>query len=232
MDVEYTMEEIKKLVHMCEHPVLKHKVTQLRRTETSSKHFRELLREITMYMGYEATRDLKTKELVVETPLATHTGVELAYDIGLVPVLRSGLGMVEPMLDILTTAQVLHIGMYRSKESLLPVLYYDKLPSEMTVDRAIVLEPLIATSGTLSAVIDILKDRGLDDIHVISVVASRTGISKLLKMHPTIQLHIVAIDDTLNEDGLIVPGVGDVGDRLFNTKPTLHNDSSNKKRKM
>ncbi|GBG28372.1 Uracil phosphoribosyltransferase [Hondaea fermentalgiana] len=212
------LETLKSKVHLLEHPVARHKMTQLRRKETSSKHFRELMRELTMYLGYEATKDLTTKPCVVQTPQAKHTGAELDMDVGLVPVLRSGLGMVDAMLEILTTAQVLHIGMYKGKNSLVSTLYYNRLPRECTINRAIILEPVIATAGTSSAVVQILKEWGVEDIHVMSVVGSRAGLSSLLDAHPSVKIHIAAIDDNLSEDGEIIPGIGDVGDRLFDTR--------------
>mmetsp|Transcript_18163 Transcript_18163/g.35680 ORF Transcript_18163/g.35680 Transcript_18163/m.35680 type:complete len:246 (+) Transcript_18163:392-1129(+) len=212
------LETLKTKVHLLDHPVAKHKMTQLRRKETSSKHFRELMHELTLYLGFEATKDLKTKPCVVDTPHARHTGEEVETEVGLVPVLRSGLGMVDSMLEIITTAQVLHIGMYKDKKSLVSTLYYNRLPRVCAVDRAIILEPVVATAGTISAVVEILKEWGVKEIHLICVVASRLGLTTLLDAHPDVTVHIAAIDDAVNEDGEIVPGIGDVGDRLFGTQ--------------
>eukprot|EP00612_Vaucheria_litorea_P002749 CAMPEP_0171458856 /NCGR_PEP_ID=MMETSP0945-20130129/4371_1 /TAXON_ID=109269 /ORGANISM="Vaucheria litorea, Strain CCMP2940" /LENGTH=202 /DNA_ID=CAMNT_0011984755 /DNA_START=121 /DNA_END=725 /DNA_ORIENTATION=+ len=160
------MDTLKKKVNLCEHPVVAHKMTQLRRKETSSKHFRELMTEMTEYLGYRATADLETKPLEVETPVATFSGCEIATKVALVPIMRSGLGMVDAMLDVLPNAPVYHIGMYRNKESLVPVLYYNKLPAVCNVERTIVLEPMIATAGTIIATCDILEEWGAKEIHV------------------------------------------------------------------
>lgn len=217
-DEEMDLDELVAKVHLLEHPVVLHKMTQLRRRETSSKHFRELMRELTMYLGYEATKSLQTKPCGVETPVGPYAGHEISTEVALVPVLRSGLGMTEAMLDVLPNSQVLHIGMYREKDSEVPTLYYNKLPRECRIDCAIVLEPMIATSATINAVVEILKEWGAPSVHVVSLVASRKGLSNLLQAHPDVKVHIAAIDDGLSEDGYIIPGLGDVGDRLFDTR--------------
>jgi len=221
-----SMEELGSKVHVCDHPVLRHKLTQLRRRETSSKHFREIMGELTMYLGYEATKGLETKSLVVDTPMAKHTGCELSSKVGLIPIMRSGLGMASAMLDIIPNAQVHHLGMYRDKRSLLPTLYYNKLPKQMDLDLGIILEPLIATSGTIIAVVEILKAWGLKEIHLISLVGSQHGLSTLLQTYPDVHIHIAAIDDKLSDQGQIIPGLGDVGDRLFATRRIDEGDSN------
>jgi len=185
------------------------------------------LSEITQYLGYEATSDLETKEYVVETPVASHTGQKLKTEVALIPILRSGLGMVDSMLDILPNSAVHHIGMYRNKQALLPIMYFNKLPKACTADIAIVLEPLIATSGTISAVIDILKEWGVKKIKVISIVASKQGLNKLLTTHPEISIFVAAIDDSLTDEGVVVPGLGDIGDRQYDQYPGDLNDLHN-----
>jgi len=205
-------------VELCSHPVVLHKLTQLRRVDTLSKNFRELMKEITMFLGYVATAKMGTRKLRVTTPLGMHEGVEMAEDVAIVPVLRSGLGMVDPMLDILPRAQVLHIGMYKDRKSLVPTLYYNKLPKECHVDQVIILEPVIATASTLSAVIDIIKEWGAENIDVISMLASQAGLENLFASHPSVKVHVAGIDQNVSDDGFIVPGVGDVGDRLFDTR--------------
>mmetsp|Transcript_11479 Transcript_11479/g.13177 ORF Transcript_11479/g.13177 Transcript_11479/m.13177 type:complete len:245 (-) Transcript_11479:147-881(-) len=202
-------------VKVSNHPLLLHKVTQLRKKTTSNKNFRELLSEITSYLGYEATAEFQTKDYEIETPVAKHTGHKLTTKVALIPILRSGLGMVGSMLDVIPHAAVHHIGMYRNKEALLPIMYFNKLPKVCTVDVAMVLEPLIATSGTLSAVIDILKEWGVKEIKVISIVASKPGLKKLLTTHPDLSITVAAIDDSLTEDGVVIPGLGDTGDRQY-----------------
>ena len=206
-------------VHVLKHPVVRHKITQLRRRDTSSKHFRELLKEITLYLGYEATSDFEVVDHVVETPAARHTGARLATRVAVVPIMRAGLGMVDPMLTILPMAVTHHIGMFNNKLSLLPVLYYNKLPARANVDVAIVLEPQIATSGTVGATIEILREWGGPEllIKVVSVVASRPGLETLLARWPNVQVFVAAVDDQLTEEGAIMPGAGDFGDRLFST---------------
>ncbi|CAK4816756.1 unnamed protein product [Aphanomyces euteiches] len=199
------------------HPVLAHKLTKLRDAKTDANLFRHLLREITFYLGYEATSDLSTTPKKINTPLGPHEGVELATPVALVPILRAGLGMVEPMLDLLPNARVYHIGMYLNKNSLLPVQYYNKLPKECHIDCAIVLEPLINTAGTIIATVAILKVWGVSQIKIISTIASKDGLKDLYTKHPDVEVIVAAIDETLSESGLIVPGLGDAGDRQFDT---------------
>ncbi|KAH9117022.1 hypothetical protein LEN26_005502 [Aphanomyces euteiches] len=188
------------------HPVLAHKLTKLRDAKTDANLFRHLLREITFYLGYEATSDLSTTPKKINTPLGPHEGVELATPVALVPILRAGLGMVEPMLDLLPNARVYHIGMYRNKNSLLPVQYYNKLPKECHID-----------SGTIIATVAILKVWGVSQIKIISTIASKDGLKDLYTKHPDVEVIVAAIDETLSESGLIVPGLGDAGDRQFDT---------------
>ncbi|ETW07887.1 uracil phosphoribosyltransferase [Aphanomyces invadans] len=199
------------------HPVLAHKLTKLRDAKTDANLFRHLLREITFYLGYEATSDLSTVPKQIKTPLGPHQGSELATTVALVPILRAGLGMVEAMLDLLPNARVHHIGMYRNSNSLLPVQYYNKLPKECHIDCAIVLEPVINTAGTIIATVAILKVWGVSQIKIISTIASKDGLKDLYSKHPEVEVIVAAIDDTLSESGVIVPGLGDAGDRQFDT---------------
>eukprot|EP00574_Skeletonema_japonicum_P001471 CAMPEP_0201738982 /NCGR_PEP_ID=MMETSP0593-20130828/45537_1 /ASSEMBLY_ACC=CAM_ASM_000672 /TAXON_ID=267983 /ORGANISM="Skeletonema japonicum, Strain CCMP2506" /LENGTH=280 /DNA_ID=CAMNT_0048233219 /DNA_START=191 /DNA_END=1033 /DNA_ORIENTATION=- len=210
-------------VHVSQHPILSHKLSILRSSSTSPSSFRRTLREITFHLGYEATATLSTRDIPLTVPCATHAtnhidtmGSRLSAKVALIPILRSGLGMVDPMLELVDNATVHHIGMYRSK-SLMPVQYYNRLPKTCNVDVAYVMDPLIATSATIISVVSILKRWGVKEIHVISVVASKAGLSELLKYHPEVRVTIGTVDEVLSEDGNLVPGLGDAGDRLFGT---------------
>ena len=206
-------------VFLAEHPVLKAKLTVLRKKSTDAKVFRDVLREITFYLGYEATRDIETREVKIDTPVSSNaTGHKLKTRVSLIPVLRSGLGMVEPMTQLLPYAQVFHLGLYRHKHSLVPVLYYERFPRECAADISIILEPMIATAKTLTATIDIVKRKyGCKKIKVISVVASSSGLKELERAHPDVDIHCCTVDDELNEEGFVTPGLGDIGDRQFRT---------------
>ena len=206
-------------VFVAKHPILQAKLTVLRKNTTDAKVFRDVLREITFYLGYEATRDIETREIKIDTPVQKDaTGHKLKTRVSLIPVLRSGLGMVEPMTQLIPYAQVFHLGLYRHKHSLVPVLYYERFPRECAADVSIVLEPMIATSKTLNATINIIKQKyGCKKIKVICVVASKHGLDELEKSHPDVDIHCCAIDDKLNDDGFVVPGLGDIGDRQFRT---------------
>lgn len=204
-------------VHVSTHPVLKHKLTLLRDKTTDSHKFRELLKEITFYLGYEATASLTTHPVEVETPVGAGTGQKLAERIALVPILRAGLGMVDAMLDLVPSAKIHHIGMYREKLSLVPIVYYNRLPAKVQVDVAVLLEPMIATAGSINAGIEILKAWGAPKIKVMALVASKAGLQNLRDAHPDVEIVVGAVDDALTKDGYIVPGLGDVGDRLWGT---------------
>ncbi|CAH0482560.1 unnamed protein product [Peronospora belbahrii] len=197
--------------------VLRHKLTKLRDERTDSRIFRHLLREVTFYLGYDATDDLETIPMKIKTPKGDHQGAELSTLVALVPILRAGLGMVEPMLDVLPNATVHHIGMYRNKQSLLPVQYYNKLPKECNVDVAIILEPVIATAGTILATLAVLKTWGVQRIKIVSTIASKQGLQEVCDKNPDVEIFLAAIDDGLSEDGYILPGLGDAGDREFHT---------------
>mmetsp|Transcript_10628 Transcript_10628/g.25426 ORF Transcript_10628/g.25426 Transcript_10628/m.25426 type:complete len:261 (-) Transcript_10628:91-873(-) len=214
-------------VHISTHPVLKHKMTLLRSKDTHPTQFRQLLREVTFYLGYEATRDLEVRDVDVTTPVATGKGKHLDTRVALVPVLRAGLGMCDAMQDLLPTAHTHHIGIYREDSSLVPILYYNRLPSEVDCDTAIILEPMIATAGTIHATVRILKDWGATNIKVLSLVAARSGLEKLVAAHPDVTVFVGEVDEKLTEAGYVIPGLGDVGDRLFGTpheKPDLSVD--------
>ncbi|DAZ99661.1 TPA: hypothetical protein N0F65_001898 [Lagenidium giganteum] len=203
------------------HPVLHHKLTKLRDERTDSTVFRHVLREVTFYLGYEATHDLKTSPKDIKTPLGDHKGAELSTSVAIVPILRAGLGMVDAMVDLLPNAYVHHIGMYRNKQSLLPVQYYNKLPKECNCDVAIVMEPVIATAGTIIATVAILKTWGVPKIKVVTTIASKQGLQDLLSKHPEVEVVLGAIDPSLTDEGYIFPGLGDAVNTLESRVPPL-----------
>ncbi len=204
-------------VFASEHPLVAHKLTKLRSRETDPKKFRELLREIAALLTYEATRDLQVAPTDVETPLATIQGRELVEKIGLVPILRAGLGMVEGVWELMPTAEVWHIGLYRDEQTLKPVHYYNKLPVEPTVSVCLILDPMLATGGSAAATVDILKEWGVRKIKFVGLIGAPEGIEELHSHHPDVAIHLAAIDSHLNEHAFIVPGLGDAGDRQFGT---------------
>ncbi len=199
------------------HPLVQHKLALMRSVDTEPKKFREVVREITGFLLYEATLDLPTVEIDVETPLAQMKGSEIADRIGFVPILRAGIGMVDAALDLIPTAQVWHIGLYRDHRTLLPIEYYNKLPVQPTVDICYVLDPMLATAGSATATVKVLKDWGAKRIKYIGLIAAPEGVERLHKEHPDVPIHIAAVDSHLNEKGYIVPGLGDAGDRQFGT---------------
>ena len=204
-------------VHVSTHPMVQHKLALMRSVATEPKKFREVVREITSLLLYEATLDLVTVEIDVETPLAHMKGSALAGRIGFVPILRAGIGMVDAALELIPTAQVWHIGLYRDHRTLLPVEYYNKLPVQPTVDLCIVLDPMLATAGSATATVKILKDWGARSIKFVGLIAAPEGIERLHGEHPDVPIHVAAVDTHLNEHGYIVPGLGDAGDRQFGT---------------
>nr|CCA18243.1 predicted protein putative [Albugo laibachii Nc14] len=218
-------------VWVASHPVLHHKLTKLRDERTDSTVFRHLLREVTFYLGYEATHDLPVVPKPIKTPLGKHEGAELAASIAVIPILRSGLGMVDAMLDLLPNAVVHHIGMYRDKHSLLPVQYYNKLPKECKHEYAIVLDPVISTASTVIAIVAILKIWGISKIKIVAAIASAKGLQELLQKHPSVEVIVAAIDESLTEGGLAFPGLGDAGDRQFQTAVSI-NDYITKRPKL
>ncbi len=204
-------------VYPSSHPLVAHKLTLLRDKNTEPKKFRELIREIAALLTYEATADLLLSPRVVETPLAPCQGVELKEKIGLVPILRAGLGMVEGVWSLMPTAEVWHIGLYRDERTLKPVEYYNKLPVEPTVTVCLVLDPMLATGGSAVATVDVLKRWGVKKIKFVGILGAPEGIALMEKHHPEVPIHLAAIDERLNERGYIVPGLGDAGDRQFGT---------------
>jgi uracil phosphoribosyltransferase len=199
------------------HPLVAHKLTRLRNKNTDPKKFRELVREMAGLLAYEATADLATVERQVETPLATLAGAELREKIGLVPILRAGLGMVEGIWELMPTSEVWHIGLYRDEKTLKPVEYYNKLPIEPTVSVCLILDPMLATGGSAVATTDILKRWGVKKIKFVGLIGAPEGIKNMQARHPDVPIYLAAIDDHLNERGYIVPGLGDAGDRQFGT---------------
>ncbi len=204
-------------VNVSPHPLVQHKLTLLRRTVTEPKKFRELVRELAQFLLYEATLDLPLNPREIDTPLAPLMGKQIGVQLGLVPILRAGLGMVDPILDLLPTAHVWHLGLYRDHATLEPVTYYNKLPPEVDVDMCMVLDPMLATGGSAIAAVDILKRWGASRIKFLGLIAAPEGVNALSTAHPDVPIHLAAIDDHLNEVGYIVPGLGDAGDRQFGT---------------
>ena len=205
-------------VQVMDHPLIQHKVTLMRKKETGSKDFRNLLEEITMLMGYEITRDLPLEDVEIETPVAKMIGKQISgKKLGIVPVLRAGLGMVQGMLDLIPTAKVGHIGLYRDPQTLEPVEYYCKLPDVEDRDF-IIVDPMLATGGSASAAITLLKEKGIKNIKLMCLVAAPKGVQKVNADHPDVRIYVAALDDKLNDQGYIVPGLGDAGDRIFGTK--------------
>ncbi len=204
-------------VHASPHPLVLHKMTILRDKRTEPRKFRELVREISALLTYEATADLATEARQVETPMGNATGGVTKENIGLVPILRAGLGMVDGVWDLLPDAQVWHIGLYRDEATLQPVQYYNKLPTLPTVTTCLVLDPMLATGGSATATVSILKDWGVKKIKYMGIIGAPEGIEFFGKKHPDVPIYLGAIDDHLNDIGYIVPGLGDAGDRQFGT---------------
>ena len=202
-----------------DHPLIKHKMTILRKKETSSMEFRQITTEIATLMGYEVTRDLKTDEVEIETPLQKTMVKRLSgKKLGVVPILRAGLGMVEGMLNILPAAKVGHIGLYRDPETLQPVEYYCKLPVDAEERDFLVLDPMLATGGSASDAIKLLKQKGCKNIKLVCIIAALEGVEAVQRNHPDVDIFVAALDERLNEHSYIIPGLGDAGDRLFGTK--------------
>ena len=205
-------------VQVMDHPLIQHKVTLMRKKETGSKDFRNLLEEITMLMGYEITRDLPLEDVEIETPVAKMVGKQISgKKLGIVPVLRAGLGMVQGMLNLIPTAKVGHIGLYRDPQTLEPVEYYCKLPDVEDRDF-IIVDPMLATGGSANAGIDVVKRAGGKNVKLVNLIAAPEGIEAVQKAHPDVDIFVAHVDDHLNDHGYIVPGLGDAGDRIFGTK--------------
>ena len=202
-----------------DHPLIQHKLSHMRDKNTGSKEFRELLNEISMLMAYEVTRDLPLVEVEVETPITTcKTKMLAGKKLGVVPLLRAGLGMLDGVLELMPAAKVGHVGLYRDPETLEPVEYYCKLPTDVTERDLIVLDPMLATGGSASAAITFIKNRGCKSIRMMNLIAAPEGIERVQKEHPDVDIYVGCVDEKLNDHGYIIPGLGDAGDRLFGTK--------------
>ncbi|MDR7856958.1 uracil phosphoribosyltransferase [Tissierella sp.] len=202
-----------------DHPLIKHKLTFIRDKNTGSKEFRELVTEVSMLMGYEVTRNLPLEDIEIETPIMKmKSQVISGKKVGLIPILRAGLGMVDGMLEIIPAARVGHIGLYRDPETLKPVEYYCKLPQDIEERELIVLDPMLATGGSATAAIDFLKERGANSIKLVCLIAAPEGVDAVTTAHPDVDIYVAALDEKLNDHAYIIPGLGDAGDRLFGTK--------------
>ena len=202
-----------------DHPMIQHKLTLMRDKNTGSKDFRELLEEISMLMAYEVTRDLPQEEIEIETPICTCKSKVIAgKKLGVVPILRAGLGMVDGILELVPAARVGHIGLYRDPETKKPVEYYCKLPKDAEERELIVVDPMLATGGSAVAAIQFMKDRGCHNIRLMNLIAVPEGIAAVQAAHPDVDIYVAAVDERLNENAYIIPGLGDAGDRLFGTK--------------
>ena len=204
-------------LHVSRHPAVLHKLAVLRSTTTEPKKFREVVRELSWLLGYEALADARLRPISVQTPLETMEGRELADRIGLVPILRAGLGMVDAMLELMPTAQVWHLGLFRDERTLRPVEYYNRLPDSATVDLCLILDPMLATGGSATAAIEVLKRWGAVRIKLVNLIAAPEGVAAVTKAHPDVEIHCAALDRQLNGKGYILPGLGDAGDRQCGT---------------
>ncbi len=206
-------------VHVIDHPMIQHKLTIMRNKETGSKDFRQLLEEISLLMGYEVTRDIPLEEVEIETPICKMTAKKvLGRKLAIVPILRAGMGMVEGLHTLVPVAKVGHIGLYRNEETHEPVVYYCKLPEDIQDRMVIVTDPMLATGGSSCDALSMLKERGCKNIRLMCLVAAPEGVARVQKEHPDVDIFVAAVDDHLNEDAYIVPGLGDAGDRIFGTK--------------
>jgi uracil phosphoribosyltransferase len=207
-------------LHVSRHPAILHKLAILRDEETEPKKFREVVRELSWLLGYEALADARVRGLDVRTPIETTEAHELADRIGLVPILRAGLGMVDAMLELMPTAQVWHLGLFRDERTLRPVEYYNKLPDSANVDLCLILDPMLATGGSATAAIEVLKRWGAVRIKLVNLIAAPEGVEAVTAAHPEVEIYCAALDRQLNERGYIMPGLGDAGDRQFGTGGT------------
>nr|WP_296265764.1 uracil phosphoribosyltransferase [uncultured Merdimonas sp.] len=206
-------------VQIMDHPLIQHKITYIRREEVGSKEFREIVSEIAALMCYEATRDLKLQDVKIKTPICEMTGKELSgKKMAVVPVLRAGLGMVDGILSLIPAAKVGHIGLYRDPDTFRPVEYFCKLPADCEEREVFVVDPMLATGGSLAAAVQMLKEKGVRHMRVMCIIAAPEGVERMQKEHPDVDLYIGALDERLNEHKYIVPGLGDAGDRIFGTK--------------
>ena len=206
-------------VHVFDHPLIQHKLTIMRQTTTGPKEFRELLEEISMLMVYEVTRDLPTIDVEIDTPICKTTQKMLAgKKLGIVPILRAGLGMVDGIMNMIPACRIGHIGLYRDPETLEPVEYYCKLPADAEERALLLLDPMLATGGSASDAITLIKKRGCKHIRLVNLIAAPEGIARVQQDHPDVDIYVAGLDERLNDHGYIVPGLGDAGDRLFGTK--------------
>ena len=206
-------------LHIIDHPMIQHKLTIMRDRTTGSKDFRELLREISLLMGYEVTRDLPLEDVEIETPLCRMTAHKVSgRKLAIVPILRAGLGMVEGLRTLVPVAKVGHIGLYRDENTHTPVVYYCKLPEDIDRRLVIITDPMLATGGSACDAIDMLKQKGCTNIRLMCLVAAPDGVRKVMASHPDVDIYVAAVDERLNSDAYIVPGLGDAGDRIFGTK--------------
>lgn len=206
------------MLKILNHPLITHKLTQIRRKETGTKDFRENLDEIAGLMAYEITKDLPLKEISIETPVATCITHELAKCVVLIPILRAGLGMVDGITNLIPTAKVGHIGLYRDHDTLEPQDYYSKYPPNLSRSIVMILDPMLATGGSANAAISSIKKKGATSIKLVCIVGAPEGVERIKRNHPDVDVYLAALDEKLNEKGYIVPGLGDAGDRIFGTK--------------
>jgi uracil phosphoribosyltransferase len=204
-------------LHVSQHPAVRHKLGILRDEKTEPKKFREVVRELSWLLGYEALADARMRPVDVKTPLETMAGEELADRIGLIPILRAGLGMVDAMLELMPTAEVWHLGLFRDERTLRPVEYYNKLPDHAHVDLCLILDPMLATGGSASAAIEVLKRWGAERIKLVNLIAAPEGVEAVATAHPDVEIYTASLDRQLNDKGYIQPGLGDAGDRQFGT---------------
>ena len=206
-------------IHVIDHPMIQHKLTIMRKKETGSKDFRELLKEISLLMGYEVTRDLPLDDIEIETPICKTMAKKVSgRKLAIVPILRAGIGMVDGLQTLVPVAKVGHIGLYRNEETHVPVVYYCKLPEDINQRLVIVTDPMLATGGSACDALSMLKERGCNNIRRMCLVSAPEGIARVQKEHPDVDIYVAAVDDHLNKDAYIVPGLGDAGDRIFGTK--------------
>jgi uracil phosphoribosyltransferase len=204
-------------LHVSQHPAILHKLAVLRDEDTEPKKFREVVRELSWLLGYEALADAHVRSRTIRTPLEVMEAAELADRIGLVPILRAGLGMVDAMLELMPTAEVWHLGLFRDERTLRPVEYYNKLPDSATVDLCLILDPMLATGGSATAAIEVLKRWGAVRIKLVNLIAAPEGVEAVTNAHPDVEIYCAGLDRQLNEKGYIMPGLGDAGDRQFGT---------------
>lgn len=206
-------------IHVIDHPMIQHKLTIMRKKETGSKDFRELLKEFSLLMGYEVTRDLPLDDIEIETPICKTLAKKVSgRKLAIVPILRAGIGMVDGLQTLVPVAKVGHIGLYRNEETHVPVVYYCKLPEDINQRLVIVTDPMLATGGSACDALSMLKERGCNNIRLMCLVSAPEGIARVQKEHPDVDIYVAAVDDHLNKDAYIVPGLGDAGDRIFGTK--------------